>query len=638
MAKAKSKPPAQRPQARKATSYAIVLFLVAAAAIAIFQYSCFKYELTQDDAYISFRYAANFLHGDGLVFNAGERVEGYTNFLWVMLMALAKQLLGIDFIVTTRLLGVAAGSLLFLLFLWLMRDEFKENPVLLYAATAAMMLTNLSLAYWSIASLETAAFAFMALAALVCEYRKPQLTPALLVLASLLRPEGATVFGVCFLNRWLAGRALPLRFALTYIVPLLPFAAFKLGYYGSLFPNPYYAKSGVGLEYIATGLQYFWAFTKDLGGYGVLFLVPLLAVKRLWGRFSLLYIYVLLFCFYIIWVGGDVLFVYRFFFPVAPVLYFLFAVALLDFAERFIKNAPVAKAAFVAVVAAFSIASYSLSINHVKTYWFYEQNIVRKMHFLGTMLKKHMGNDFSVAVSTIGMISYQLLGHRVIDLLGLTDSYIARHPEQIPGMTPTWKERRFNSSYLLSQQPDFIIFSTGYKPSAPAERALMMHSEFRHKFSPMGFVREGSYKVFWMRHGEIDMAADSVHHDYQFVERMVDGFYHTNRTGPQTALPMFKEAEQRLGEVYPLLDYAIGDCFYRSNQKDSARARFDRAIAMDDYAWEARIHAQHLALERGDTASVYAYGNYIMKRFPWLKDDSYRSPFPPLQALPPDRD
>src|SRR5690606_9581288 len=175
---------------------------------------------------------------------------------------------------------------------------------------------------------------------------KPQLTPALLVLASLLRPEGAVVFGVCFVNRWLTGRELPLRFALTYIVPLLPFAAFKLGYYGSLFPNPYYAKSGVGLEYIATGVQYFWSFTKDLGGYGVLFLIPLLPVKRLWARFSLLYIYVLLYCFYIIWVGGDVLFVYRFFFPVVPVLYFLFAVALMDFAERFIKNAQVAKVAF----------------------------------------------------------------------------------------------------------------------------------------------------------------------------------------------------------------------------------------------------------------------------------------------------
>ncbi|MBU8934805.1 MAG: hypothetical protein KOO62_12515, partial [candidate division Zixibacteria bacterium] len=40
----------------------------------------------QDDAYISYRYVANFLNGDGLVYNIGERVEGFTNFGWVILM------------------------------------------------------------------------------------------------------------------------------------------------------------------------------------------------------------------------------------------------------------------------------------------------------------------------------------------------------------------------------------------------------------------------------------------------------------------------------------------------------------------------------------------------------------------------
>ena len=40
-----------------------------------------------DDAYISFRYADNWARGLGPVFNAGERVEGYTNFLWTALLA-----------------------------------------------------------------------------------------------------------------------------------------------------------------------------------------------------------------------------------------------------------------------------------------------------------------------------------------------------------------------------------------------------------------------------------------------------------------------------------------------------------------------------------------------------------------------
>jgi len=42
---------------------------------------------SQDDAFISFRYAQNLVDGNGLVFNPGERVEGYTNLSWTLLMA-----------------------------------------------------------------------------------------------------------------------------------------------------------------------------------------------------------------------------------------------------------------------------------------------------------------------------------------------------------------------------------------------------------------------------------------------------------------------------------------------------------------------------------------------------------------------
>src|SRR5262249_36984344 len=41
----------------------------------------------QDDAFISFRYADNFVRGWGLVWNQGERVEGYTNFLWTLIIS-----------------------------------------------------------------------------------------------------------------------------------------------------------------------------------------------------------------------------------------------------------------------------------------------------------------------------------------------------------------------------------------------------------------------------------------------------------------------------------------------------------------------------------------------------------------------
>ncbi len=47
---------------------------------------------TADDAYLSFRYAEQWVHGHGLVFNPGERVEGYTNFLWTAWCALGMRL------------------------------------------------------------------------------------------------------------------------------------------------------------------------------------------------------------------------------------------------------------------------------------------------------------------------------------------------------------------------------------------------------------------------------------------------------------------------------------------------------------------------------------------------------------------
>ena len=37
-----------------------------------------------DDAYITFRYSRNLAEGLGPVWNAGDPVEGYTNFLWML--------------------------------------------------------------------------------------------------------------------------------------------------------------------------------------------------------------------------------------------------------------------------------------------------------------------------------------------------------------------------------------------------------------------------------------------------------------------------------------------------------------------------------------------------------------------------
>ncbi|HEX3770452.1 MAG TPA: hypothetical protein VHV30_06295, partial [Polyangiaceae bacterium] len=55
-------------------------------------HAVFSRECGADDAFIAFRYAKNLGEGRGLVFNAGERVEGYTSLLFVVLVALGAKL------------------------------------------------------------------------------------------------------------------------------------------------------------------------------------------------------------------------------------------------------------------------------------------------------------------------------------------------------------------------------------------------------------------------------------------------------------------------------------------------------------------------------------------------------------------
>jgi hypothetical protein len=56
--------------------------------VAIFVVHSLSLNFTQDNAFISYRYVKNFINGHDLVFNPGERVEGYTNFLWIILLSI----------------------------------------------------------------------------------------------------------------------------------------------------------------------------------------------------------------------------------------------------------------------------------------------------------------------------------------------------------------------------------------------------------------------------------------------------------------------------------------------------------------------------------------------------------------------
>ena len=118
--------------------------------------SLYYFPYIVDDAFISLRYARNLTNGLGLVFNAGERVEGYSNFSWVMIEALLMRL-NFPFITSIKLLGLASAVATALLGFLLARRVFGKGPEGLVAGFIALTLIclNTSIAVWSQAGLET---------------------------------------------------------------------------------------------------------------------------------------------------------------------------------------------------------------------------------------------------------------------------------------------------------------------------------------------------------------------------------------------------------------------------------------------------------------------------------------------------
>ena len=89
-----------------------------------------QFSFVCDDAYITFRYAQNLARHGALEWNVGERVEGYTNFLWAVILAVAMKL-GFHApsaaLFLGRVFGALGVGLMTLLLASLHRDETRSE-------------------------------------------------------------------------------------------------------------------------------------------------------------------------------------------------------------------------------------------------------------------------------------------------------------------------------------------------------------------------------------------------------------------------------------------------------------------------------------------------------------------------------
>ncbi len=228
-----------------------------------------------DDIFITFRYIDQWFAGHGLVYNPGEYVEGYTHPLWLLLLS-GWRWLGFDMVSGSTLFGIVSQGLLLATMVYASWRMAGRASNALPVAAAAVAL-HYDAAVWATSGLETALFTFLVAAAVVVfsvpdigERARLLTTGALLVLATLTRPDGIlfliTMGLIVIAREWSRGsggaevRTRLLQFALPSLI-FIPYAVWKVFYYGDLLPNTYYAKSGGG-AHIAQGLTYAWMFVK----------------------------------------------------------------------------------------------------------------------------------------------------------------------------------------------------------------------------------------------------------------------------------------------------------------------------------------------------------------------------------------
>jgi arabinofuranosyltransferase len=452
------------------------------------------FDFVTDDAYISFRYARNLaLHGQ-LVFNLGERVEGYTNFLWTVILAVGIKL-GLGPVMLSRLLGVGfAIATLAVVVRMSLRLAGEERSR--WHLVAPLVLAGMgAYACWATGGLETHLFTF--LVTLGCdrvlgevEHGRGCGSAVAFACAAMTRPEGAMIFALVAgfrlltnlrRERRLAPRSFEWQWVALFTALFVPYFLWRWRYYGWLFPNTFYVKSSGAGGTSALGAYYLRRFCED---YGVFFLLLLALVGRpdredvrrrdlrlLAGIVCAAY------AVYVIKVGGDFMGLYRFILPVVPLAVVVLAEASRRiFARLAPRLGPWPTGFALSVVAAGFLVGTVHTSRQAQGYVGADNGIDMPAYLkhyaeeripVGLWLRAHRGADDFATFGGAGVIPYysEIPG---FDVFGLVDATIAHDPRMTVGNRPG-HQKWGSDEYMLARKPTLITHRYCLGPSCPVE-------------------------------------------------------------------------------------------------------------------------------------------------------------------------
>jgi hypothetical protein len=487
----------------------ILAFLVYCAIFlyqSLFSINGTTYSALFDDAMISMTYARNFAQGNGLVWNAGgERVEGYTNPLWVIFMA-GFHLLSIPENWVSLPIQISGalfllGSVLFLRKIALNVSGQQRVALLAVFLTAFYY----PLVNWSLIGLEVSILLLLINCSLLLALqvldtgRFSHWLYILMGLATLVRMDAAVTYGVIWAFLMIFDKKNRRQHFWEGLAILMAFVAAqsiarKL-YYGEWLPNTYYLKmEGWPLwSRIRRGWAVFMEFIK--GFFWPLFLVPftVLLFRRDKKTVFLLLIFLAQIA-YSIYVGGDAWEhrggSNRFISLGMPVFLMLFSMACYEWHDWTIKKSvewfPKAKkmlpklaSGILAVFILCSMLMWNRLINNgnpISNLKHPSENSLRYFLLLeptvyksgsqretedALLIKSMTDEEATIATVAAGNICY--FSHReCIDLFGKSDAVVAHGGIQVP-LDADWQDLRpghvkFNYEYSIGElQPDVVV-------------------------------------------------------------------------------------------------------------------------------------------------------------------------------------
>jgi arabinofuranosyltransferase len=439
-----------------------------------------------DDAYISYRYAENLMHGHGLVYNPGERVEGYSNLLYILLVAPAFLFTGgIGVYVYSVIVNIICALGAYWVFLKWICKKFPPH-----ITTSACFLFAMSplIWLWTASGLETILMLLVQLViwAKVERCAEPNsnsndlfILNLAIVFSVLVRADGfiTPIFALLYLllkGKYKKFWGISGVFLFTVILLFI----WRYSYYGFWFPNTYYAKiSGPLFLRIKSAFLMLLAITKSEGLFIYFAGVTYFWIIQMWKAYKhqlsyegilsfdkILFVGILS---YWIYIGGDNFFE-RF-------LLILYPLGIFIIFQNIGQSIP--KNAFIVLMGILTI--FQLGVFVVDSRFQYTFQKYDRLIALGNYLaSQHAGQV--LAIDAAGKAPF-FSGLNTIDMFGLNDLHIAhQHVSKF-----VVGHNTFDPVYVLSKNPDLIagwIVSNKLNLNAGMTSRLYMKAGYKIKY------------------------------------------------------------------------------------------------------------------------------------------------------------